>query len=302
MEGTRMLIQVRTDCLITYNSTEYRMSLSPIQLKKMKEAAAAARLTKYSGLFTQGARKRIGRAIDLLVQIAVPKYGVNEVTKKRQKHMLSFITLTIPPIELLTAERGYNKLLSHFLQWLRRTKKVNTYVWKAEFQKNKQLHYHITTPSWIHYQEIKDKWNNLLRASGLLDDYYKNKGHYGANSTDVHEVKNINNLAGYLKKEFCKEVQNMQSTGKLWDCSLNLKDNKYFTMELTSVLLKKLDQDIELGKIQRIELDQCNIYKAVRKNKIQEVLDLEQIQKYMEYIAHVTNYSRQELTKRRCKN
>jgi hypothetical protein len=260
----------------------------------MKEAIQEAKKTQYSGLFSDGAKKRISRAIDLLIQTTKPKYGYNQVTQRNQKHTLSFITLTIPPIELLTAKQGYKKLLSHFLQWLRRTKKVTTYVWKAEFQKNKQLHYHITTPAWIHYQDIKDKWNNLLRSSGLLDDYFKSKGHYGANSTDIHEVRNINNLAGYLKKEFTKQIQNQQTDGKLWDCSANLKDNKYFSVEYNLELLTYLRKMKELGLCEEIELEQCSILKPTGKKQLESFLSLQQLNQYDNYIKHILTYSRRE--------
>lgn len=292
MNDSRMLCQVRTDCLITYNSTEYRMALSTVQKHKMMLAMKEAKKTQYGGNLTVGAKKRLTRAIDLLIQISTKKYGYNQVTKKYHSHNLSFITLTIPGDVLLTAEKGYDSLLKHFLQWLRRTKKINTYVWKAEFQKRGQLHYHITTPTWIHYQEIKDKWNSLLRSSGLLENYFKEKKHYNPNSTDIHEVKSISNLAGYLKKEFCKSIQNKQTNGKLWDCSLNLKDNKYFKMELDYKLLIKLHDDVKKGRYEKIELEQCNIYKPIEKNTTQQVLTLKQIQDYKTYIEHIKNYIR----------
>jgi hypothetical protein len=268
------------------------MSLSPLQLAKMKAAIAEAKKTQYSGLFSIGAKKRIGRAIDLLIQIAKPTYGLNEVTGRKQKHTLSFITLTIHNARLLTAKTGYDLVMKHFLQWLRRTKKATSYVWKAEFQNNGQLHYHITTPAWIHYQEIKDKWNNLLRSAGLLDTYQEKFGHWNANSTDIHEVRNIDNLAGYLKKEFCKQIQNQQTEGKLWDCSINLKDNKYFALEYDLKLLTKVYQDLKAGKLKRIELDQCTIYKATTRKNVQNVLDLSQIQQYKDYLNHIINYQR----------
>jgi len=292
MDNTRMLLQVRTDCLITYNSTAYRLSLTDLQIHKMQLAIQEAKKTQYSGEFSVGAKKRIGRAIDLLVQISKPVYGVNEVTGKRQKHTLSFITLTVPGQRIISAKEGYELLLKHFIQWLRRTKKINSYVWKAEFQKRGQLHYHITTPSWIHYQEIKDKWNNLLRASHLLDEYFESHQHYNANSTDVHEVRNIDNLAAYLKKEFCKSIQNQKTVGKLWDCSINLKDNKYFTIEYSYNLLTKIYEDLKAGKMEKIELEQCNIYKPTDKKNIQNILDLKQITEYNEYLQHIRNYER----------
>lgn len=289
---SRMVLQVRTDCLITFAQNCYGFQLTELQKAAMKARMLEAAKTRYKGNFSAGARKRIGRAIDLLIQISKPRYGINEVTGKRQRHQLSYITLTIPGETMITAEEGYHKLLKHFLQWLRRTKKAGSYVWKAELQERGQLHYHITTPAWIHYQEIKDKWNNLLRSNGFTEKYHKEHGHHNPNSTDVHEVYQVKNLAAYLKKEFCKAVQNHPTAGKIWDCSVNLKDNGYFELELDLQLINNIYKDVQAGKLDVVELDQCRIYKAADKRRVQEPLTLQQIQTYKSYIEHVSKYER----------
>lgn len=186
----------------------------------------------YSGQLTDGAKKRMRRAIELLCMGIKPVTILNPVSKRYIKHRLSFITLTVSAKENITAKEAYNNLLTHFMQWLRRTQNVSTYVWKAEVQKRGQIHYHITTPTFIHYKAIRDKWNNLQRKAGYLSNYYESKGHYDANSTDVHQVRHIDNLSSYLQKEFCKSIQNPQTIGKIWDCSMNLKKSKYFNIIL----------------------------------------------------------------------
>ena len=145
---------------------------------------------------------------------------------------LSFITLTVSdPQKKLSGKEAYQKLLSHFLAWMRRTKKINTYIWKAELQQNGQIHYHITTPAFINYQEICDKWNNLQRQAGLLNKYASEKGHYDANSTDIHSVRDVKDLSAYLIKYIAKQSQNQESLGgKVWDCSENLSRAKYHSL------------------------------------------------------------------------
>lgn len=167
---------------------------------------------------------------------AKPRKLENPITGKTHTHRLSYITLTIPDEKpILTPSEGYQKLLQHFIKWLRRNQYVKSYVWKAEYQTRGQLHYHITTPTFIHYQSIRDKWNNLIRENNLMKDYTKKTGSIDPNSTDIHEVYKIKNLASYLCKEFCKTIQNPVNTkGKLWDCSNNLSGAKYWTIDLTS--------------------------------------------------------------------
>ena len=155
----------------------------------------------------------------------------NPVTQTIHPHRLSFITLTVSQKENLTARQVYKSCFEKFLRWLRQSQQVTTYVWKCEQQTRGQIHYHITTPSFIHYQYIRDKWNNLQRAAGYLTQYEKEHGHSNPNSTDIKEVKKIRNLSNYMIKEFCKSIQNPNTEGKIWDCSLNLKKYKYYSVK-----------------------------------------------------------------------
>jgi ribosomal protein L28 len=184
----------------------------------------------YSGRLTAGAKKRLTKAITLMVQGTRRRWISNPVTKKQSLHHLTFVTLTVSDsTKKLDGKTAYKQLLSGFLQWLRKTKGVNTYIWKAELQKNGQIHYHVTCPDWIHYREIRNKWNDLQKKAGLLDAYFEKKGHYDANSTDVHKVYRIKDVAGYLVKEIAKSCQNEKTLGgKVWDCTCNLSKAKYF--------------------------------------------------------------------------
>lgn len=214
-------------------------------------------------MISAGAKKRLTRAITLLIESNQPKRIYNEVAGRIINHRLSFITLTVSDTtKNLTAKEAHELLLSHFLQWLRRTKKVTTYIWKAELQKRGQIHYHITTPSFINWQEIKDKWNNLQSRNGLLDKYYSEHKHYNANSTDIHAVRKINDLGAYLIKYFTKAEQNAKSVGgKTWDCSDNLKSTGYFKTVMTSFHHDFLIACVEQGVAELYEQEKFSIYK-----------------------------------------
>jgi hypothetical protein len=237
-----------------------------------KSARRMANMSKqqqqqYSGGMTSGARKRLAKAITIMTQAVKPKWVYNAVTLKYQYHTFSFLTLTIASPKNITARQAYDNLLAPFLDWMRKTMQVKTYIWKAELQKRGQIHYHITTPAWIHHREIRNKWNALQRSAGLLDDYATEHGHFNPNSTDVHNTRNIRKMDQYLVKELAKsfaavnveainEVNNLvargelepsladekikeieekkiTTIGKIWDCSNDLAGVGYFTIPLT---------------------------------------------------------------------
>lgn len=221
----------------------------------------------YSGQVTKGARKRITKAVSLLIQSTPKRRVYNPVIGKNHSFQLSFITLTVSSIDrLITAKDAHKLLLEPFLLWLRRHHQMKSYVWKAENQLRGQIHYHITTDAFVVHTALRDKWNELQLKAGLLDDFEKRRGHRNPNSTDIHSVKKIKNMESYLvkymskpgnrtkalstwikkygkkasagknytalPKNYFKHIYNARTIGKVWDCSKNLKEAKYFTTAL----------------------------------------------------------------------
>lgn len=291
MLGTIPIIQLRHTSVLMYEQMQSEKSpgKSLLRINNMQ----AQRGKQYSGQLSPGAKKRLAKACTLLVQSAKRSWLYNEVTKKMHLHQLSFITLTVSdPDKKLSGKEAHQKLLSHFLQWLRRTKNCNTYLWKAELQQNGQIHYHITTPAFIAWQEIRDKWNNLQKKAGLLDRYFEKKGHYNANSTDVHEVRNVKDAAGYLLKYITKETQNRVALGgKIWDCSDNLKINKYFSVEMKLEHEAFLNMEVENGNAVLIKGEKFNLWKF-QHPVTERVLTREEFRNFTVFINNIRNGSK----------
>lgn len=226
--ATIPILQVRGNSALIYD--EYLFS-SRYGKSRLRRNMKQNRRTRYSGKLSDGARKRLARAATLMAEACKPKWITNPVTGRLQHHRMSFITLTVSSSENISAADGHKLLLADFLQWMRRSCGVKTYIWKAELQKRGQLHYHITTPTFIHYQEIRDKWNELQLNAGLLKEFAAQYGHVDPNSTDIHEVRHVKNIGRYMVKELCKTLQNEAETrGKIWDCSDNLAGVAYFSL------------------------------------------------------------------------
>lgn len=191
----------------------------------------------YSGEICPGARKRLIKAIDLLVQSTKRTWIKNPVTDKWMPFQLGFITLTIHnPGVFVTGKEGHKNLLGPFLQWLRRSHNCYLYIWKAEKQMQRedvnQLHYHLLLGKFVPYKELEAKWNELQQKAGYLDTYYQEHGDYNAPSTEVRNALDHEDVAGYLIKEISKGIQNQTSiTGKVWDCSMNLKEIGFFELD-----------------------------------------------------------------------
>lgn len=166
---------------------------------------------------------------------------------------VSFITLTLPTKQMHTHKEIKARCLNLFLQKLRIKFGVKNYVWKAELQKNGNIHFHLSIDKPIHYMIIRRFWNEAIAKLGYITAYAKTyigmsfeeycywqrqKGHtdpiklrkaynFGVNSiwsnpntTDVRSVKNVDNWASYMAKYMAKDPANKDKKGIIAD-SLN---------------------------------------------------------------------------------
>lgn len=289
------IIQVRSKCFIQYYQTQYTGAKLHSNLLLNKQQLMKDRKKAYSGKLTDGAKKRLRRAIELLCMSNKPVRVYNPVTKRYINHRLSFITLTVSQTSNITAQEAYQNLLVHFLQWMRRTKGVTTYVWKAEVQQRGQIHYHITTPSFIHYKEIREKWNNLQSKAGYLKEYYEKTGHYDPNSTDIHQVRHVKDLSSYLMKEFAKSIQNPNTDGKVWDCSLNLKACSYYSTEMTQKHREIIEQLQEEGKLWVVHFDRFSLIQLVKAGT-EEILNIKNLHELQQHMNKISKFKESDIT------
>jgi hypothetical protein len=201
---------------------------------------------------------------------------LNTVTGKWQPFTLNFVTLTVSCSRNIGINEGYKNLLRPFLRRLQKKGKFS-YMWKAEFQKRGQLHYHLTTNEFQPWTLLRNEWNNLQRKHGYLNEYARKHRHYDANSTDVHAVYKVNDLAAYLSKYMSKPMLEVEpefygkppkiEKGKIWDCSVDLKQ-KQFSFIPTGVQQIVLSRLVKEKKIKHIVLDNCEIFKLKDPTKL----------------------------------
>lgn len=261
----------------------------------------------YSGTLSKAGKKRMEKAITLLCQASPRKMIYNPIIKKHHNHKLSFITLTVADnTKNITSAECYKTCLRPFLQWLVKYRGVKLYVWKAELQSRGQIHYHITTPNYIHWQEIKDKWNYLQKKAGYLDNYYKQHNHYNPNSTDIHSMRHINDAAAYLTKYFSKEAEKettddeenkpekQRHKGKTWDCSAILKKANYFQTEESNELLDNIKEATSRNQCYAVTFDRFTII-FFNKIKPEHILPLHSRMKFQAYLNYIKSQGGLEL-------
>src|SRR5690606_39568338 len=85
-------------------------------------------------------------AINTLLAISTEKEVFNHRLGSTYKFRLSFITLTLPSPQGSISDKEIKRgPLRMFIQKMGRRYGMYNYVWKAEKQKNGNIHFHITT-------------------------------------------------------------------------------------------------------------------------------------------------------------
>lgn len=287
----------------------------------------------YSGDMSAGSIKRAKRAIQLLLAISKPKKAVSFKTGKEFTFRVNFITLTLPAAQEDISDKVIKKeVLEPFLRILRKKYQLKSYIWKAERQLNGNIHFHLTTDTYILYYRIRDEWNKCLAKLGFIERFRDKWGHSTPNSTDIHAVHKIDNLAGYMIKYMCKgqldkyitkadknassqvplsdkggqkivrfvkKVSSLKPIeGKVWDCSANLKAKIRCEFEMDS---KAHDQYNELRYMfaeQLKKTDQCEFIWMTEKQLLTS-LPKDWKERYITFLSQVRNYKSGTATEER---
>lgn len=267
------ILQIRPGLLLTYDILDPRpyreehsqsLNLNPIEKEKT-----------YTGLITKGSAKRLRKCINILISLSEWKEALNFKTGEIFKFKINFITLTLPCPQYNVSDADLkNHCLKPLLRKWRKRFPGISYVWRAERQKNGNLHFHICSDRYIYYIDIRDSWNQLLNKFHFLA-YYKLKhnqlsvdeylalyppntkypqdrriasfhrgcdSHWSTpNSTDVHSVNKIDDLAGYLVKYMAKlDPLEQKIEGRVWDASTNLKKADYCDTVIDTAISQEL--------------------------------------------------------------
>lgn len=246
-------------------ATAYSRPAIPFFSTKQKEAQEK-NLKKESykarGLSSASSRKIKSKvqALYFLKKIDYVSYlKKNKKTRDNQEYKkVIFVTLTLPAKQKHDDNYIKKHYLNQFLIELQQKTAVDLYLWRAEKQKNGNIHFHLIINKNVHWAFIRRLWNRILGKgeNSYISDYstnqkaffsngfklrndgrseqkqreaYKrgiNTGFTDPNSTDIKEIKNekaINNyISKYMSKNEKSDENDFNVTGKIWGCSREL--------------------------------------------------------------------------------
>jgi len=279
-------MQIRPGCLLCYDQRVYipPRKESTIPIDPLAESTPKF----YTGKMNEKAKSKLRFSINLLVEQAKWKEILNPATGKFYKFKINFITLTLSAKQREVSDRTIkNLMLAPWIRNMRDVYKLRSYVWRAERQKNGNIHFHFSTDTYIPYDAIRDAWNFQQAKFHFIDEFRNRNNSEFPNSTDVHSVQSVANLASYMVKYMCKDEKGLESIeGKVWDCSSNLKTSERVAMVMGEADFRLINKLYEKFENRVKKTDNCTII-PISKNEMLQYLPRSYIEMYNKWIQSV---------------
>lgn len=264
-------VKVVPGYLVTYNQCFWT---NPAK-KKARFQGIMPESNDHKGIVSNRSAGKIKKGISWLLYLAKDKELPSSYHGRTFKFKLSFITLTLSSKQTHSDHEIKKTCLNQFLVEARKKWGLHHYIWRAEAQKNGNIHFHILCDKFIPWSELRDAWNRIQNKLGYVDVYrnekrefhsggfqvrqdllkrwdYKNqlrayrtgsKNDWNSpNSTDIHATHKIKNLPAYLAKYCTKNQEGRPIEGNLWQMSESLSKIEGAKTEIDSFVSDELSR------------------------------------------------------------
>lgn len=177
---------------------------------------------KFKGQLSNHSKRKIHKYLKIWHEAIRIRNKFYKNRNKGKRKKLVFITLTLPASQMHSDKHVKKNILGRFLEELQRKNYTTHYFWRAEKQKNGNIHFHCITDHYINKNTLQDLWNHELTKHGYIDKFKQKHGHENPPSTQVQALPETENGVNYVTKYQEKDDENGIVEGRLWSCDYNL--------------------------------------------------------------------------------
>jgi hypothetical protein len=262
MSGQQLLI-FRGSVRRPRRQTIHENSLANLRNKNKTEGISSA------------VRRKIMKYIDAwFTTIEYAKTTGTEDKLKIKKH-LAMLTLTLPVRQQHDDKYLKRYALMMFIKNMTRQFKTINYLWKAETQKNGNIHFHIIIDEYVEKEKIDSWWKNRMNLLGYEQQYENETGKKNPPMCNVETLRNKNNAGAYVAKYFTKNEDRREIEGRCWGCSDKIKNLANPEMSVNETELDECLRIVNMSISSIYVTDYCVIMKNVQnlENLIHKGLD-----------------------------
>jgi hypothetical protein len=226
---------------------------------------------KSEGVMSDQAKRKINKAIEYLVTTSHEKKVLNRLTDKIVTMRVSFLTLTLPSKQIHPDKEIINTCLNSFFNEVRKYHSVHNYIWRAELQKNGNIHFHILTDQFIPWWDARNRWNRIVNKLGYVDRFESKHGHHTPNSIDIHSIRKIQNITKYMSKYMSKdhnqeypddmpEEEKRKQDGRIWGCNHELSQARGLNLIVDSEIDSEMKKVLTSKNVRKFESTYFTVY------------------------------------------
>lgn len=263
-------ISVRESCIVSHIQFENPKFTNEERNKNL--LSQCGNDNQYNGYMSPNTAKKIRKLLYVLLKAG--EHGSSPFANKKMmvdynEYYPTFVTLTLPAKQRHT-DYELKELLGQFLKWVQgeRTELKNgqfkgqlkgfgveTYLWRAEVQKNGNIHFHVLLDRFVPWERIRSKWNSLLDNLGYIQDYAQNQREKHQNGFQIDENALIQDMKR-IEEEAAKCLKAKQINERTPDFLVKIlkKAIEYNRTALELSIVRKLaieKQKITFGKNQK---------------------------------------------------
>lgn len=178
---------------------------------------------KYNGNLSAAASRKLAHILEIWFRaIKISQDKKNLLTANEGKKLV-FITLTLSDKQMHTDNEIKRNMLNTFLITLGRSHGMVNYLWKAEKQKNGNIHFHIVTDIFIDKHQLNFLWDSIQYKQGYLKKQPIFSNEYVSPSTRIEAIHNNGEISQYMSKYMSKSDENGKVEGRVWGASKVVK-------------------------------------------------------------------------------
>lgn len=248
-----------------YHASDFEDSFSRSLTRKKNTASNKRKTNELSA----NARRRLKKSSQNLIYLSKKRTIKIDGSVRCSNFRAAFITLKLPSKQMHSHSEIIKSCLNQFLVQMRKYYGIKNYVWKAELQRNGNIHFHLLVDRYIHYMAVRKYWNQSIEKLGYVSTYRNcrekmdfneyNKWRilegsvdkkinrkaydYGVetewkkpNTTDVKFVNNDKKAAHYISKYLSKNESNEDETGIIADSREELTGRLWYCSQSLSRL------------------------------------------------------------------
>jgi len=244
------------DCLTFYRGyiVNYRSNCGYYErTEKQIDTEKNLRNKEYNGYMSRHTASTVRRLLTgWLTSIEVHNNIKLQQYQKREAY-ITFATLTLPATQSHDDNFIKRNVLMPFIQQIKRNHNVKYYFWRAEAQKNGNIHFHLIIDKYVDYKVLQNRWNSQLSNHGYIDRFEEKYKHRHPPSTHIIKVEGISNFIEYVIDYCIKKGETRQITGRIWGISDELRNIKPLQTEDiidTDVILQELTENNQIEVLQ----------------------------------------------------